>query len=416
MVRIGGYRHTEEIVKMAILLYVFAGCSFRSVARSLEVIDFVYPDLGLAGISHVTVHDWVQKVGLDAYRSRCMDKEVGEAYSIIMDESITIAQHKILLGLVAPAKHPGKPLTRSDVEVVDIHVASSHKGEDVKDAVERIAERVGGKAAYAVTDNGRNLAKGLSDAGIAGHRDISHTFGTYLKAVYDGDESFRSLTKAIGNARHFALTDVDYLMPCNMRALARWMNIFDWSRWAKDLMEASHKLTPKERKMYSFLWEHGALVDELDEVRICFEKVLSSCKERGLSRQSALDCISIINQDLMGRGERLTRLGTMMVGYFTHEVSLLESDTAVHNVSSDIIESLFGCFKQRKSPNRMYGVTGFILVLPLETRLGTLEDARKIDFKACLERNHIADVKAWERENLPENLAAKRARVLRHAC
>ena len=95
---------------------------------------------------------------------------------------------------------------------------------------------------------------------------------------------------------------------------------------------------------------------------------------------------------------------------------MLGSDEEVHNVSSDIIESLFGGFKERKSPNRMYGVTGFILVMPLETQLCTLQRAAKVDFKAALERNRIADVKAWERDNLPGNLAAKRAHVLRPAC
>ena len=401
---------------MATLLYVYAGCSFRSAQRCVEVVNFVFPSLGLAETTFVTIRDWVLKLGLDTYKHRCKGMSAGRAYALIMDESITIAEHKILLGLAAPAVHPGHALTRADVEIVDIHVASSHKSADVKEAVERIGQRIGRAPAYAVTDNGRNLVKGLSEAGIQGHRDISHTFGTYLKAVYDKEDEFVSLTKAVGNARHFALTDVDYLMPCNMRALARWMNVFDWVGWAKNLMEADQKLTPKERKMYSFLQEHGALVDELYEVMQCFRHVLTICKDAGLSRRSAAQSISFINQDLMGRGDRLTRLGSMMIGYFTRETTLLESEEAVHVVSSDIIESLFGGFKERKSPNRMYGVTGFVLILPLQTRLGTLEDARNMDFKACLERTRTADVKAWERENLPENLAAKRARVLRQAC
>ncbi len=75
------------------------------------------------------------------------------------------------------------------------------------------------------------------------------------------DEQYVSLTKAIGNARHYALTDVDYLMPCNMRALARYMNVFGWIHWAKNIMEASDKLSPKERKMYSCGWERGSLVE-----------------------------------------------------------------------------------------------------------------------------------------------------------
>ena len=401
---------------MAALLYAYAGCSFRSVAKSVEVINFIFPSLGLAEVSHVSVRDWALKVGLDAYKHRCKGLTAEKAYALIMDESITISEHKILLTLKVPAEHPGELLSRSDVEVADIHVAASHKSGDVREAVNRVAAAVGHAPEYAVTDNGRNLVKGLAEAEIKGHRDISHTFGTYLKAIYGSDQEFLSLTKAIGNARHYALTDVDYLMPNNMRAIARWMNVFDWVKWANNMMEAFDSLTSKERRMYSFVLEHGAMVEELNEAMACFREVLTLCKKSGLSSTTAMQCVSLINRELMGRGERLTKLGEMMIGYFGQETAMIGNDKETHNVSSDIIESLFGGFKERKSPNRMYGVTGFILVMPLETQLCTLQRADKVDFKNALERNRIADVRAWEKNNIPENLAAKRARVLRPAC
>lgn len=397
------------------LLYIYSGSSLRAVEKSMEVFNFVFPFLGLNVPSYVTVRDWVLKAGLDTYAHRCKNLPVGEAYAIVMDESITIAEHKILLTLKTPAQHPGKPLAHSDVEVIDIHVASSHNSSDIADAVERITETAGHAPGYAVTDNGTSLAKGLRDAGLDGHRDISHTFGTFLKAVYDRDEQYVSLTKAIGNARHYALTDVDYLMPCNMRALARYMNVFGWIHWAKNMMEASDKLSSKERKMYSFVLEHGSLVEELEEVAKCYEKVLSICKSEGLSHKTARECTSVINRSLTGRGYRLTRLAGMMLEYFRKETALLNTGEDAHNVSSDIIESSFGYFKERKSDNRMYGVTSFVMILPLHTRLSTLESARNFDFKGCLERSHSADLKVWSRQNLPENLAAKRARILRNA-
>ena len=400
-------------MKAAVLLYTYAGNSFRGAERSMEVFNFVFPFLGLDIPSHVTIREWVLKAGLEEL---CREKKAIEDYAVIIDESITIAEHKVLMTLAVPARQGGHSLACSDAEVVDIHVAGSHKGKDVQEAIERTTESLGKAPVYAVTDNGRNLVRGLSDAGIDNHRDISHTFGTFLKAVYDGDEEFAALTKEIGNARHFALTDVDYLMPNNMRALARWMNVSEWAKWARDMMEAVHKLNPKERSMYSFVWQHGALVEELSEVMSCFREVLALCKGSGLSGRTATESIAVINRQLMGRGERLTKLGRMMIGYFARESALLGSDEGGHNVSSDIIESLFGGFKERKSPNRMYGVTGFILVMPLETRLCTLQRTEKVDFKAALERNRILDVKLWERESLPENLAAKRARVLRQAC
>jgi len=321
----------------------------------------------------------------------------------------------MLLSLAAPADHPGKPLGHSDVEVVDIHVSSSHKCEDVAEAVGRIEEVVGKKPEYATTDNGTPLVKGLEKSGVTGHRDISHTFGTYLKAVYDKDEEFVSLTKAIGGARHFALTDVDYLMPCNMRALARYMNVFNWVHWAKAIMEAD-KLNSKERKMYSFVQEHAGLVDELHEVMTCFEKVLAICKGRGLSKRTAYDSVLIVNKMLIGKGRRMNKLGEMIAEYFRTESSLLKTDEESHNISSDIIESTFGYFKDRKSPNRMFGVTAYSLILPLHTKLCTLQSARKFDFKTRLEGTHCQDIKDWQKRNLPENLASKRAKILRNAC
>lgn len=118
----------------------------------------------------------------------------------------------------------------------------------------------------------------------------------------------------------------------------------------------------------------------------------------------------------MGRGIRMTRLTDMMLGYLRKEAELLKSADESHNVSSDIIESAFGYFKERKATNRMYGVTSFVMVLPLHAKLSTLEAARDFDFREALERTHTSDVKAWEKENLPENLSAKRTRILRTAC
>lgn len=51
-------------------------------------------------------------------------------------------------------------------------------------------------------------------------------------------------------------------------------------------------------------------------------------------------------------------------------------------------------------------------IKPLLSRLSALETARSFDFKAALEHSHTADVKAWERKTLPENLAARRMRLL----
>jgi len=395
-------------------MYIYGNISFRAIERCMDVVQFVFPSLNIQSPSFVTIRNWVLTLGLDVYKNRNENMTWEEAYAIINDESITIALHKILLQLAIPVQHPGHPLTFSDVEIVDIHVAPSHKSEDVAESIERVENLVNQKPEYAVTDNGSSLRKGLELAGIDGHRDISHTFGTFLKKVYDKDEEFISLTKSIGNARHYALTDVDYLMPNNMRALARYMNVFQWIHWCANLQNSFFKLNKKEQKMYSFVTEHSSLVDELEEVAKCFETILEICKNQGLSMKTSKQCVSIIRRDLIGRCIRLTELGGLMIEYFQKETSFLKSEADVHTISSDIIESVFGCFKERKSPNRMYGVTGFVMTLPLQTKLSSLKSARKFDFKGALERTHRKELKEWEKKNLPENLASKRSKVLRN--
>ena len=87
------------------LLYIYSGNSLRAVEKSMEVFNFVFPFLGLNVPSYVTVRDWVLKAGLNTYAHRCKNLPVDESYAIVMDESITIAEHKILLSLKTPAQH-----------------------------------------------------------------------------------------------------------------------------------------------------------------------------------------------------------------------------------------------------------------------------------------------------------------------
>ena len=63
-------------------------------------------------------------------------------------------------------------------------------------------------------------------------------------------------------------------------------------------------------------------------------------------------------------------LGNRMIEYFNKEASLLTGSVLQKdNLSSDIIESDFGIFKCKKSPNKLYGITPFALIIPLYPKL-----------------------------------------------
>lgn len=156
-------------------------------------------------------------------------KDLDSTYDLILDESVGIGGKKLLLGLAFNPECQGHPLGSKDVTVVEMGVARSRNGEDIKASLEKIAKDARNAPVYGLSDNGTHLDKGFELAAIPKHRDISHTFGSMLKSVYDEAEDFKEFVEQIGRSRRWTLTDNAVLMPPNMRSLARYMNVYDWS-------------------------------------------------------------------------------------------------------------------------------------------------------------------------------------------
>lgn len=95
--------------------------------------------------------------------------------------------------------------------------------------------------------------EGIADLGIPHHRDISHTFATFLKAVYNEDAEFKQFSESVGKTKHLALSDVAYLMPCKQRTIARFMNVYPMVNWASKVLDNVYKFTEKEKMYYSKL-------------------------------------------------------------------------------------------------------------------------------------------------------------------
>ncbi len=109
-----------------------------------------------------------------------------------------------------------------------------------------------------------NLVGGIKDAGIPHHLDISHTLGNCMKHTYEKDPEFMELTAKLGKIRlKYHLTENAWLLPPNMRAMARFMNMRDWVDWADKLIGCYDTLEPDMKDAYVFILEYKGLVSEL---------------------------------------------------------------------------------------------------------------------------------------------------------
>ena len=367
---------------------------------------------GLLGDSpcHTTIRTWLAKLGLDAIKNRRVSIE--EAYAIILDASISVGDQQLLLALKVPADHTGKALTHSDEEVVGMAVSEGWPAAKVEEFCEEINKEQKHGPEYYITDNGKNLKTAIGALDLPHHRDISHTLAVYLKQVYEKDEEFAGFKSLVANTKHLALTGFAYLMPPKQRSMARFMNMYPIVDWAKKILRNYPRMNRDEKYYYSFVPRNASLVEELDEVLTAYTDIMRICKQEGFSRVTANRCKMILAQRMLDGNQRMRRLRSLIIDYLDKESELLDERHPVHNISSDIIESEFGIFKNSMPSNKTNGFTESILYIPLRSKAAKLSSANKIDVKAIMERRTVKQVKLWKKECLRPNPMTKRINLL----
>ena len=367
--------------------------------------------------SHTEISNWAKKNGLATYTDSGK-KLSGMEYCEIIDESITVGRQKLLLTLAAPSAPEGHPLQHEDVEVLGIAVAPSWDGDGIKQEIEHCSYKAGHAPEYIVSDNGVNLSKGIRETGITHHRDISHSIGLILEDTYKGQADFEEFTTKLNSIRlKYHLTDTAFLLPPKQRAIARFMNLFDWVRWAADVLRAYHTLNGKQQEAFAFVMENRSLIEELASVMECIRAIEQRCKRDGISKETAKLCAWAASKLITSRtaNRRTIAIGSKIGLYLIGEAEKVGDKDKAHVISSDIIESTFGWFKTRKPSNKLCGVTASVLNIATIGKLSTKEGRANFDFKGNMESVRLVDIKEWKDLNLLDNWAVNRMTVLKNA-
>ena len=123
----------------------------------------------------------------------------------------------------------------------------------------------------------------------------------------------------------------------------------------------------------------------------------------------------IIRNVIGNANNRRASVGLEMIDYFNRQADTLADRKAIHHISSDIIESCFGIYKNKKSPNNLYGVTSLVLILPLYPNIVDYSVDKEQDFKERLAKVKLKDIDLWAKENLSENRVVLRSKTLNKA-
>jgi len=325
-----------------------------------------------------------------------------------IDDSMVFGVQRLLLVLAVPAVHGGRPLAHGDVAVGGIYVAASFNSAHIKNAMEETAGKVGRNPEYVISDNASVMRKGIGTAGMRRHSDITHSLGMLLERTYKKEADFRSFTWQVADVSFKCdMLPAACLLPPKQRTVARFINMGRWAAWASALLERMEQVPAGYRDVFSFVPRNASLIDELSDVMSCVRYIESLHKHEGLSSGTTEKCMGKVDKVLMRGNERMLSLGTGMKSFLRREAE--RTGGGAHNNSSDIMESTYGIYKSRKSPNKMYGVTTLALRLPLCGK--TL--SKDFDAAQSLMSVKMRDIQEWKRKNLLPNPVPKRLKFFR---
>ena len=334
-------------------------------------------------------------------------------YAQIIDESMMIGSEKLLVLLGVPAEHQGRPVNYSDINFLGMAVSQSWNGEKIGEQIKIAAQKVGHDPLYVISDNASVMSKGIRCSGIAQQRDISHSLGMLMERTYKNEADFKHYVSLMTAVKFkYNMKKIAYLLPPTQRTVSRFMNLSPWIKWSSKILDKYHVLAAEERTVFSFIPQNASLIDELSEAEKCVTTIESICKTKGFSNQTLTECKQAIRKHLFSGNKRMIKLGISIYKFLIKEAKVLNEDIALNN-SSDIIESVFGKYKSRKSLNKLNGVTSYILFLPICAKLSGGAQYRKYDFKSALECKRMQHIEDWKQENLTQNLVQLRTDTLK---
>lgn len=364
--------------------------------------------------SYNTIDNWARKCGLDEI------KHTSEAlkdidYAAVIDECMMIGSQKLFPVLSVPAEHKGRPLQLEDVHVIGFHVQSSWNAEDASKALDTDIEAIGKRPKYAISDNESSMRKAVGLSGYTWHRDVSHTLAVFMERVYKDDPYFVYFNKRMVTCKQqYCMKEIAYLQSPSIRSKARFMNLSESVDWADTMLQIFHNLSEHEREVFSFIPAYASFIEEMKDIVSCIHFIEAEMKYNGLSKDTISVCRKHVYKTAMCGGDRMRKVGQYILNYLAEEERLL-ADNEIINNSSDIIESTFGIFKYRQSPNKLNGITARVLHLPVILAYTGESVSKNYNIKERLCRTKIKDIKLWRDENLMENLVAKRIKTLKTA-
>ena len=383
---------------------------------TVACLQIVFDWLGVAERvpEWTTVRTWLMRAGVAAIEEPI---EPADDWVWMADHSNQIGPEKalVIIGLRASKMPPpGVALTHQDVRVLAVEPGVSWKREDMARVYKKLADKIGAPLAVLV-DGATELREGAEILQKLREKvlilgDFKHYAANVLKKIVGDDERFAAFMPQVGSTRSaIQQTEPGHLTPPTPRPKARFMNLATILRWAQMVLwQLGHPPSQARREITVARMDEkpGWLREFRDEVvrwSACQAVVSASVtfiNEQGLFRGAANRLVAEL-KSLPNCDDSRAVAARLLAFVRKSEEKLAEGQRLP--LSTELLESSFGLFKQLERQHSKGGFTGLLAAFGALLKPATPESIRR-DFA----RVSVKQMRTWVTQNLKTTLASKR--------
>ena len=386
---------------------------FRGAVRTLQVF-FQWLGVGRAIPSRTSIRNWLQRLGIDEMKQPL---DSSESLVIMVDHSNQIGSEKVMLALGMNASampEPGKALTHEDVRVLEVKPGDTWKTADMEKEYEALADRHGTPRAVLVDGavelrEGAKCLKNQREDTIV-LRDFKHYAANVVKSLIGKDERFKEVSGKIGSTRSsIQQTELAHLTPPSPKQKARFMNLSRTLAWLTMVLwllrtpEAKAREGISEERMQEKLGWVEEYADEIAVWQECQDVISASVtfiNEQGLFQGASSGLQAVLGDELEHATSK--ELVQRLIDFVAESEQLLREGERLP-MSTEILESSFGLYKQLERQHSKSGFTSLLACLP-----ALLKPTTPKSVMAAFVRTSAKDVTAWTKEHFRSTVTSRR--------
>ena len=409
-------RHSYSLGHISIMLsLIMTSISLRCAPRAMEVFSLAF-NASISIPSWYTSRLWLLKLG---YYKLYKPKEIADDWLWIVDHSVQLGCEKclVILGVRQKDLPKNRALTFSDVEPIEVLPVTKSNGDIVYEQLINASYKTGVPRGV-ISDGGPDLKRGVEKF-VNEHPDscyiydIKHQVALILKKELESDEHWASFIELAAKAQsHMRQSNVAEFAPPNQRSKARYMNIDKLVVWADKILKMPEGKSAtllddnKQKKFLGWLDCYEDDVKRWSNLNRIASTIVSFITNNNLHKGISNKLRTMLPEPLIcSRTSNFQN--TVLTKVAEKEKQLKINETLLG--SSDIIESVFGKFKNIEKEQASSGFTNLLLALPAIVGKYSINIVQ-----SAMEETKVSNIWKWLKSNIGQSVQSKRKEAFQH--